>query len=198
MNYYFDLELLPDEEVPIFFIRNKIYSKLHKSIFDLKATDIGVSFPKTKGKVKVILGRIVRIHSNKNRLKELQNSNWLGGLSGYCKLSSILPVPSEVKGYKAISRIRQNMSISRLQKKINHQKSKGYLTTDDKLKAYEKRYKEKMFSTSLDNYPYLELQSTSTDSRYRLYIEFGNLQNNSVQGEFNRFGFSKTATIPVF
>jgi hypothetical protein len=39
-----------------------------------------------------------------------------------------------VKGYQTISRIRQNMSITRMQKKIAHQKSKGYLKMDGMVK----------------------------------------------------------------
>jgi hypothetical protein len=61
-----------------------------------------------------------------------------------------------------------------MQKKIDHQKSKGYLKTDDDIKAYEKHYKAKMFKTGLNN-PYLELQSTSTGGKYRLYITSPNL-----------------------
>jgi hypothetical protein len=40
MIFYVDLKLFPDEEIPIFFIRNKVYTKLHKAIFDISATDI--------------------------------------------------------------------------------------------------------------------------------------------------------------
>ena len=190
---YVDLKLLADEEVPIFFIRNKVYTKLHKAIFDLKATDIGVSFPQ----VNIKLGDVVRIHSTQERLQQLQNLNWLGGLSGYCKVSEVLSVPDKVNGHQTIFRIRQNMSLTRMQKKITHQKSKGYLKTDDDIKVYEKYYKAKMFKTGLDS-PYLELQSTSTGNKYRLYIAFGELQKQSVEGEFNHFGLSKIATMPIF
>jgi CRISPR-associated endonuclease Csy4 len=118
--------LFPDEEIPIFFIRNKVYTKLHKAIFDISATDIGVSFPQ----VKIKLGDVIRIHSTQDGLNKLQNLNWLGRLSGYCKESDILPVPDKVDGYQVISRIRQNMSLARMQKKIDHQKSKGYLRVE--------------------------------------------------------------------
>jgi CRISPR-associated endonuclease Csy4 len=91
MVFYIDLKLLPDEEVPIFFIRNKVYTKLHKAIFDISATDIGVSFPQ----VEIKLGDVIRIHSTQDGLNKLQNLNWLGRLSGYCKVSDILPVPDK-------------------------------------------------------------------------------------------------------
>lgn len=193
MNYYLNVQIKPDAEMQENWLLNKVYTKLHKAIFDLSAADIGVSFPE----VKIKLGDVIRIHSAQNRLNELQNLNWLGGLSGYCKVSDILPVPDKVKGHQTISRIRQNMSLARMQKKIAHQKSKGYLKTDEDIKAYEKQYKAKMFKTGLNN-PYLELQSTSTDNKYRLYIAFGELQQQAVSGEFNHFGLSPIATVPIF
>jgi CRISPR-associated endonuclease Csy4 len=193
MNRYLDVKIKPDAEMPENWLLNKVYTKLHKAIFDLLATDIGISFPQAKIK----LGCIIRIHSTQKKLQQLQSLNWLGGLSSYCIVSEILFVPNNVKGYQTISRIRQNMSITRMQKKIAHQKSKGYLKMDDNIQAYEKQYKVKMFKTGLSN-PYLELQSTSTGNKYRLYINFGKLQEQSVDGKFNRFGLSKVATVPIF
>lgn len=193
MTYYQDIELYPDNEIDIAFLRNKVYTKLHKAIFDLSATDIGISFPQSDKK----LGCIIRIHSAQGRLNKLQNLNWLGGLSGYCKVGDILPVPDKVDGYLTVSRIRQNMSISKMQKRITHQKATGCLKTDDDIKAYEKQYKAKMFKTGLDN-PYLELQSTSTGNKYRIYIAFGAIQKQPASGEFNKFGLSPTATVPIF
>ncbi len=193
MNYYLDIKIKPDAEMQENWLLNKVCTKLHKAIFDLSATDIGISFPQSDKK----LGCIIRIHSTQGRLNKLQNLNWLGGLSGYCKVGDILPVPDKVDGYLTVSRIRQNMSISKMQKRITHQKATGCLKTDDDIKAYEKQYKAKMFKTGLDN-PYLELQSTSTGNKYRIYIAFGAIQKQPASGEFNKFGLSPTATVPIF
>lgn len=193
MNYYLEIKLLPDKEVALPFLRNKIYTKLHKAIYNLRARDIGISFPQEKNK----LGCIIYIHSIKSRLEELQTKTWLGGLSGYCKISEILPVPDKVTGYQTFSRIRQTMTDAKLKKRVAYQKSIGVLDTDSKEKDYIKQYKNKMFSTGLDN-PYLELQSTSTSEKYRLYISFGDLQKTATKGKFNHFGLSKITTVPVF
>ncbi len=193
MTHYQDIKFYPDVEIDISFLRNKTYQKLHKAIFDLSATDIGINFPQAGKR----LGCVIRIHSSQTRLQELQNLNWLGGLSGYCKISEILPIPDKIKSYQTISRIRQTMNDTKLKERIAYQKQQRVLSTNDEVKAYEKQYKAKMFKTGLDN-PYLELQSTSTGSKYRLYISFGKLQQQSTEGEFNRFGLSKTATVPIF
>lgn len=193
MNYYQDVAIHPDAEMRENVLLNKVYQKLHKAIFNLKANDIGVSFPQAKVK----LGCVIRLHSTQNRLQVLHTLNWLGGLSGYCKISEILSVPEKIKGYQILSRIRQTMTDAKLKKRIEYQQQQGVLNADDKVKEYIKQYKEKMFKTSLDK-PYLELQSISTGGKYRLYITFGELQKQAVNSKFNRFGLSKTATVPIF
>jgi CRISPR-associated endonuclease Csy4 len=202
MNHYQDIKIFSDAECNLAFLRNKIYQKLHKAIFDLATTKIGVSFPNSKENQKdtlpnILLGDTIRIHSNKAKLQQLQNLNWLGGLVGYCKISDVLPLPDKVDGYRVISRIRQNMSFARMQKKIIHQQSKGYLKTDEEIRVYEKYYKAKMFKTGLNN-PYLELNSVSTGGKYRLYIEFGEVQDKAAVGDFNNFGLSNEATTAIF
>jgi CRISPR-associated endonuclease Csy4 len=201
MNYQ-DIKLIPDAECNLAFLRNKIYQKLHKAIFDLSTTEIGVSFANSKENQKntlpnILLGDTIRIHSNQAKLQQLQNLNWLGGLAGYCKISDVLPVPDNIKGYRVISRIRQSMTEYKLKQRIEYKKNNGDLKPDTEVQEYKKQYLLAMFKTGLSN-PYLELQSTSTGSKYRLYIEFSKVQDNAVVGDFNNFGLSSKATVPIF
>lgn len=199
MEYYLDIKMMPDEEVPLYFIRNKVFTKLHKALFDHKQHSIGVSFPnhqiKTK-KDKAKLGDIVRLHGDKHSLQGLQDANWLGGLIGYCDVSEILAVPNKIKGYRTVSRIQGWMSLTKLAKRIDYQKKTGVLTTTKAIKAYEKQYKEKMI-TQNDDHAYIDLIS-SKGHRYQRFITFGELLDNVVKGDFDQFGLSKVATIPWF
>jgi CRISPR-associated endonuclease Csy4 len=192
MNHYIDLTLFCDAEISISFVCNKTYAKLHKALNDLRSDNIGVSFPKYKVK----LGNIIRLHGSEPRLVELQATNWLGCLAGYCDTPSIQAVPNDVK-YRTVSRIQPTMNLKKLDNRVAYQKANGALQTDKDVKKYEKQYKAKMLATRLDN-PYLELQSTSNGNLHRRYIQFGELLENSVSGEFDYFGLSKTATIPWF
>lgn len=193
MDSYINIRFIEDDEVPIFFIRNKTVTKLHKVLHDSQQTAIGVSFPNYKLK----LGDVIRLHGDKASLQGLQGLNWIGGLSGYCEVSEVLQVPEAIKGYRTVSRIQPTMTMAKLKKRVKYQEAKGDLKTKQDTEAYEKQYKVKMYAESLDN-PYLELQSSSTGNLYRLYINIGKLQNNPVVGKFNHFGLSKTATIPWF
>lgn len=184
MRHYINLLFQADEEVPIYFIRNKTCSKLHKALHDLKQTSIGISFPNYKVK----LGNVIRLHGDKTSLETLQKSNWLGGLAGYCEVSEVLSVPETVAAYRTVSRVRPNMTNAKLRRLIQ----RGSIP-EDKTEGYQ----AKMIAGSLDN-PFLELQSKSTGEKYRIYISFGALQDQPVEGDFSHFGLSKTATVPWF
>jgi len=183
MEYYIDIELKPDAEMRESPLMNLVYNKLHKALVKLKAEQIGVSFPKYQIK----LGKVLRLHGNKTNLQNLHGLNWLGGIAGYCKISDMKKVPADVK-YRAVSRIRANMTKS----KLKRLKQRGSITL-----GKEKDYKAKMFSQGLDN-PYLDLKSESTGQKHRRFFCFGPLLNQPVHGKFDSYGLSKVATIPWF
>jgi len=150
----------------------------------METANIGVSFPDCK----MLLGKIIRLHGTDKNLNEFQSKNWLGGLSGYCKVSDILAIPQQVK-YRNISRWQHNMSESHLRRLIK----RGSITQSE-IKAY----KAKMFAAQMTTLPYLELESTSTGKHHRRYIQMSDLYDEPVKGEFDTFGLSKAATIPWF
>jgi len=183
MNRYIDINLQPDAEMPLNWLMNAVYTKFHKVLCDLKSTSIAVSFPNYQ----VTLGNMLRLHGCENDLHVFQESNWLGGMSGYCKAGEIAPVPDAV-AYRNIKRKQSNMT----QAKLNRLIKRGSIREKE-----TKEYKAKLFTKGLDN-PYLELTSGSNGQRHRRYIEFGPLLDNPVEGSFDQFGLSKTATIPWF
>jgi CRISPR-associated endonuclease Csy4 len=184
MNSYNNIQIKSDAEFPENVLLNITFTKLHKALHNCKQTSIGVSFPNYKVK----LGDVIRLYGDEASLDALQQSNWLGGLAGYCEVGGILPVPEKVEGYRTISRVQQNMTNA----KLNRLRKRGSISAEE-----VKKYKARMFATGLDS-PYLELQSSSTGEKYRIYITFGELHEQPATGEFNYFGLSKTATIPWF
>lgn len=183
MNYYIDINLFPDAEIPAPVLMNATYSKLHKALYDIHATTIGVSFPKAN----ITLCNLLRLHGSQSDLAALQQKNWLGGMSGYCKVSEVMPVPDSVQ-YRTVSRKQSNMTKAKLNRLIK----RGSIT-----EAEIKQYKAKMFSQSLDN-SYIELVSGSNGHRHRRFIEFGPIVDSATAGKFDQFGLSKIATIPWF
>ena len=183
MDHYIEIQIKPDAEMRENVLLNKVYTKFHKALFSLNSTKIGISFPKYK----ILLGDMIRIHGTANKLSEFQNTNWLGGLKGYCEITKIQPIPNDVN-YRTVSRKQANMTAAKFRRLIK----RGSVSEEE-----AKKYKAKMYSQGLDN-PYLELNSTSNGHKHRRYIEFGNYQESPVAGEFDQFGLSKTATVPWF
>ena len=183
MDHYINIQLKPDAEMRENVLLNKVYTKFHKALSTQKTKDIAVSFPRYK----VILGDVIRIHGSQGKLTELQNTHWLGGLMGYCDVSEIQAIPSNAK-HRTISRIQSNMTEAKLRRLIK----RGSISTDD-----AKKYRAKMFTQGLDN-PYLELESSSNGNKHRRYLQFSELLDEAVAGEFDQFGLSKMATVPWF
>ncbi len=183
MDCFIDIQIKPDAEMRENVLLNKVYTKLHKRLFELQTTDIGVSFPQYN----VLLGKLLRIHGGELKLHELQATQWLGGLIGYCDVSSIQNIPDHVQ-YRTISRIQSNMT----EAKLRRLKQRGSISADQ-----IKTYKARMYHQSLDQ-PFLELESASNGHKHRRYLNFGELQNEPKVGEFDQFGLSKTATVPWF
>lgn len=183
MNHYIDIKLLSDAEIPATVLMNAITAKLHKALCDLRSTAIGISFPEYK----ITLGNVLRIHGKESDLQDLQSLNWVGGMNDYSEVSQVKPAPVGIK-FCTVSRKQVTMS----QAKLRRLMKRGVMTEDE-----IRQYKAKMFSQELDN-PYLELVSSSNGKKYRRYIEFSELLERPVYGEFDQFGLSKTATVPWF
>jgi CRISPR-associated endonuclease Csy4 len=183
MNSYIDVTLRPSPELPVNRLMNTVYSNLHKILFDLNSTDIGVSFPDFR----VTLGNKLRVHGQSTALEMLEKTIWLGGVNDRCSASEISQIPKECS-HRVISRVQSNMT----QSKLNRLLKRGSISNED-----ARKYKAKMFAKGLDA-PYLELVSGSNGHKHRRYISFGPLTSQPTEGEFDQFGLSKTATVPWF
>jgi len=183
MDYYLDIRLMPKKEMRENILLNQLYSSFHKRLYDLKSTTIGVSFPEYRLK----LGRLLRIHGKKEDLERLEEKDWLGKYRDFCKVGTITVVPKDVE-YRTVSRVQQNMTEAKLRRLIK----RGSISDEE-----VNKYRIKMYKGGLDN-PFVELVSMSNGQRHRRFIEFGNLKDTAIEGGFDQFGLSTTATIPWF
>lgn len=185
MNYYIDIRINPDAEMRENVLMNMVYTKFHKALSDLKSTSIGVSFPEKHLK----LGCLLRVHGSQTDLTALEQTEWLDKLKGgYCEVSDITKVPDDVQ-YRTISRWQSNMSKGHYRRLLE----RGSITEEQ-----AREYKAKMMQTQMTDLPYVEIVSGSSGHRHRRYFKFGELVDKPVEGEFNQFGLSRTATIPWF
>lgn len=164
-------------------LMNLVFNKLHKTIVEFNAEEIGVSFPEYKIK----LGEILRLHGSEINLQNFMRVDWLDEISEYCDVGNIKNIPSNIK-YRTVSRVRPNMSKS----KLRRLKKRRAITSDE-----ERAYRAKMFSQGLDN-PYVDLNSGSTGQNFRFFLCFGPIIEQPVNGGYDSYGLSKDTTIPWF
>lgn len=185
MDHFLDIKLTPDAELQGATLLNMVYTKLHKALFDLHSTALGVSFPEAGESVG--LGLRLRLHGEAQALHRLDTA-WLGKLAVYCVSSAVRPVPHTVNAYRTISRKQLNMSPSKMKRLM----ARGTLAPDAL-----SRYKDKLYGQTLTE-PFLALESASSGRHYKRHIQMGKLQSHPTAGPFDAFGLSKTATIPWF
>ena len=110
MNYYQEITLLPNADIDLYFIWQKLYQQIHLALVgnkkDDNASSIGVSFPEYDAN-KFSLGTKLRIFAEKEQtLEHMQCEKWLNRLSDYVHLSEIKPVPERLSGYACFKHIK--------------------------------------------------------------------------------------------
>ncbi|MGD9718650.1 MAG: type I-F CRISPR-associated endoribonuclease Cas6/Csy4 [Sulfurimonadaceae bacterium] len=183
MDYFIEMKLQKNSVLRPNVLLNNVYTQVHRRLYDMQCTTIGVSFPDYR----IILGQRVRLHGSLDELKRFLSIDWLGDLKKYCTIGDIEKVPPNVQ-HRTISRVQSTMSQSKLRRLIE----RGTINEED-----VKKYKIEMLKKGLDN-PYVELVSGSNGKLHRRYLQIGEPQNESVSGEFDSFGLSKQATVPWF
>jgi CRISPR-associated endonuclease Csy4 len=185
--HYIDIRVLPDAEFTQAHLFGALYAKLHRALVQLRANDIGVSFPKYSMQPKT-LGDILRLHGKETRLKELLLLDWLKGMRDHVEVSALSPTPKEVQ-YCSVQRRQFKTNVERLRRRRIARKGE---TVEEATLAIPASVEK------VPNLPYVQLRSQSTNHSFSLYITQNLLQSSPSVGEFNAYGLAKGATIPWF
>lgn len=184
MDHYLEICVLPDPEFNAGMLMAALFAKLHRALGARGKGDIGVSFPQFA----TTPGACLRLHGSAPNLHALDALNWYKGLTDYCQLSTITPVPA-VKGWRTVSRVQVKSSPQRLMRRSVR---KGWLTEE------QAQQRLATIPEQRTNLPYLSIKSLSTQQQFRVFIRHGELRPEPVAGMFSSYGLSKTATIPWF
>ena len=186
MDYYLDIRLRPDPEFSPQHLLNALFAKLHRVLAESRASDIGISFPNaavgTKG-----LGACLRLHGSMPGLTRLMAQSWLSGMGDLVDVCDLCPVPATATPF-AIRRVQVKSSPERLRRR--QMKRKGW-TMEQAREAIPDS------SAQTSSLPFLSLSSRSTGQRFRLFIRQIPVERHS-EGDFNSYGLSTTATLPMF
>jgi len=220
MKHYQDITLLPDAEISLSFLWQKVYQQIHLALVENKIGEnhsaIALSLPKYKAPSKeqnkekgFPLGNKVRIFAEQlTQLEQVNISQWLLRLQDYVHVTSIKAVPDNVKEHVAFKRKHvkgKNRRLTDIMKKAEHQSSKFNVPIEQCINTLTAKYAAEKEKQPL---PFIVVKSLSSkndtemNKQFPLFIEMQTALAPTT-GEFNCYGFSslkvdKLATVPWF
>jgi CRISPR-associated endonuclease Csy4 len=212
MKYYLDITLLPEADITLGFIWQKVYQQIHIALVNNKVgmneSAIAVAFP-LYGEQAFPLGNKLRLLADdESKLTKLNINRWLNRLEDYVHIKSIKPVPEDAtqvcfvrQHVKGEERIEKDM-----QSKAKHWSEKSGQPLDACLLELEKSKPKADFSL-----PFIWLESQETkqrneggSSKFPLFIKKVDIAKQQT-GVFNCYGLSanhsnegKLVSIPQF
>lgn len=193
MDHYLDIRLLPDADFAPPVLMNALYAKLHRVLCTQQRSDIGVSFPGytlaegcSGGKTSSpSLGLTLRLHGTAASLDHLMAQRWLMGFTDHAITGNILPVPADAGHIRVLRRqVKSNPARERdrLMRRMN-------ITQEEALRRIPDSLAKRL------DLPFLTVDSSSTGQRFRLFIQ-QQTAIEIVEGYFNAYGLSASATLP--
>jgi CRISPR-associated endonuclease Csy4 len=198
MKYYLDITLLPDTEITLGFIWQKVYQQVHIALAENKIAEnssvIALAFPQYSltgdKKIEFPLGNKLRIFApSEELLTKLAINNWLKRFSDHAHISSIKAVPENVNEFVCVKRKQCKTNLTRLARRRAKRKDE---TFEQALQHYAS------FNDEQSKLPFINVNSLSKNEQFRLFIDQKKVNETKV-GEFTCYGLSKEqATVPWF
>ena len=196
MDHYLDIRIQPDPEFAPPVLLNALFAKLHRALAATQHRDIGASFPgyhlapegEGDSTLRPTLGQVLRLHGSAAALDSFMARNWLTGMRDHITLGNIQPVPPHASAIR-VQRKQAKSNPARERERLIRRKGASQaealrLIPDEKAKRL--------------SLPFITLTSQSTgQQQFRLFI-VQMAATTVVNGEFNAYGLSQTATVPAF
>ena len=186
MSHYIDIRLRPDPEFLPHQLMDALFAKLHRQLVMLRSNDVGISFPQA-GTVMQGLGPVMRLHAPSERLWQLQPGLWQDGMREMVMLGEVQEVPADA-GHMLVRRVQAKSNPERIRRR--QMKRKGWSEAEAKAAVPDNVGK-------LLKLPYLTVRSSSTGHAFRLFIRQARCERPEP-GDFNAYGLSSNATLPMF
>ena len=206
MKVYLDITILPDGDISLAFLWEKLYDALHRSLVEIKdehnLVPIAAAFPQyqpvtDKPPGSHPLGRKLRLLAMlPEDLQKLNLADALSGLKDYLHLTGIRDVPQSVNTYVSFRRHQTKSSNERLARR--KAKRQG-LSFEQALAQLEARNKGRI---AFSRAPFIRIKSASTGQKFRLMIEQigpGSTPSPAAQPpRFSTYGLGSACPLPQF
>lgn len=192
MNFYLEITLLPNPEIPLYFLWEKVYQQLHLAFVAIKEDKngkvaVGVCFP-NYDETNHHLGKKLRLFAETEELlRRFDADKWLDALSDYVHLTRIKPVPEKVEKHGCFYRIQLKSQLNRAQRKARRKS----ISVEKALHYYDAYVEQRTKA------PFIHLKSQSSDERFPLFIGYVEKEEASEKS-FSCYGLSWQSTVPIF
>jgi len=191
MKYYLEITLLPQPEIPLYFLWEKVYGQVHLALVEMQDEEgkvaIGAAFPGYDAS-QFQLGCKLRLFAEKKAaLEKIDLNKWLSRLTDYVHIATIREVPEQCQ-YAVFRRLQPKSSTPRLARRKAKRKGISFEQAMSLLSDHKEQ---------ASNKPFIWCKSLSSDSRYRLMIDCVSA-GRAQAGSFSTYGLSCTNTVPVF
>ncbi len=192
MNYYQEISLLPNADIGLYFLWEKVYQQIHLALVENKCADnasaIGVAFPEYNAN-RYCLGRKLRLFAeDEQSMEQTQFDQWLNRLSDYVHLSRIKPMPEKLAGYACFKHIKLKGCQENLARRRAKRKGETFQQAMAHFEDFEKQH---------SNLPYINMSSETNAQHFRLFIEKQAMEKPKT-GLYSCYGLSNTTTVPLF
>jgi CRISPR-associated endonuclease Csy4 len=187
MSHYLDIHLRRDPEFPAHQLMAALYSKLHRAFVQTGNRHVAVSFP-GYSTLPSQLGNCLRLIGPEAELRRLHSLEWLHGMRDHVDVKPPAIVPKHAQ-VRALRRVQAKSSPERLRRR---QMRRHGLSAEEARQRIPDSAIEKL------RLPFVQLASSSTGQRFCLFLKLDEPASGPIEGEFNAYGLSATATIPWF
>jgi len=192
MNYYQEISLLPNADITLYFIWQKLYQQIHLALAENKSGEnvskVGVSFPEYNA-AEFLLGTKLRLFAEEEQnLERMQCGKWLERLRDYVHVGGIKPVPENPVGHACFKHVKMKGNKEKLARRRAKRKGESY----EEALALFNNYDEQQ-----SKLPYISMTSQTNGQRFRLFIEKQEMEQPQ-SGEYSCYGLSKGTTVPMF
>ncbi len=210
MNYYQDITLLPDTDIALGFLWQKIYQQVHIALVEQKIDDqhsaIAVGFPDYGSKGFPLGAKLRLFAKEKQQLEQLNIAGYLSRFDDYVHLKSIQQVPEQVSH---VAFIRQQVKGQARIDSDMQQKAQRWAEKSGRLLSDCLAQLEKSKPSADSKLPFIWLESQETKARspgrlakFPLFIKQVH-SDQPKEGGYNCYGLSLTktellATVPHF
>ena len=192
MKHYRDITLLPSADIALNFLWEKVYQQIHIGLVEMQDSNgnvpVGIGFPEYLSEHGP-LGRKLRLFAiSKDILTAFNADTWLSRLTDYVHLTGVRDVPENARTFNRFKRQQSKTNIERLARRKAKRQDISIERAIELLDGFE----DKMVKT-----PFINMQSQSTSSRFRLFIQKEVCDVPMYEG-FSTYGLSSVSTVPEF